>query len=482
MKKYFPAVPLALLIWIVGCPNGVLGSELRSTIHDQESIAVTIYNDELALVKEIRKVNLPSGEVHIALRDVSGRLRPETAQLRSLTLPGALQLLEQNFDFDLLTPQKLLEKSVGQTVRVIRTNSATGTETTESAEVLSVAQGVVLKIGDRIETGIPGRLVFDQVPSNLRDRPTLVVNLENNQSAEHRLELSYLTGGLSWKADYVAELNADDNRLDLNGWVTLTNTSGTTYPMAKLQLVAGDVNRVADAFYAAAPAAKGMLLKEEAKRSRMSEEGLFEYHLYSLDRPTTVANNQTKQVALLSATTIPVKKQLTLFGNDYYYRSSYGELGQKMKLDVTVEFDNKESSQLGVPLPKGVVRVYKRDKQGNAQFIGEDRIDHTAKNELVKLKLGSAFDVTADKKQTDFKRADKGDSRLHVYESAYEIKIKNAKSEAVKVNIQEPIPGDWHMMNETHAHSKPTAHTAHWQIAVPANGQTVLRYRVQCKF
>lgn len=482
MSRIIPSISLTLMIGLIGWTNVTLGVEQRSTLQDQETIAVTIYNDELALIKEIRKVTLPGGEVRIALRDVSGRLKPETAQLRSVTFPGALQLLEQNFDFDLLTPQKLLEKSVGRTLRIFRTNPATGQESTETAEVLSVAQGVVLKIGDRIETGIPGRLVFDQVPSNLRDRPTLVVSLENSQAADHQLELSYLTGGLSWKADYVAELNANDNQLDLNGWVTLTNTSGATYPKAKLQLVAGDVNRVHDAVYAAAPAARGMLAKEEAKRSRMSEESLFEYHLYSLDRPTTVADNQTKQVALLSATSIPVKKQLTLFGNDYYYRSSYGELGQKMKLDVTVEFKNSESSRLGMPIPKGIVRVYKRDKQGNAQFIGEDRIDHTAKNDVIKLKLGNAFDVTADKKQTDFKRIDKGDTRLHVYESAYEIKIKNAKSETVMVNIQEPIPGGWRIVNETHSHTKATAHTALWQISVPASGESVLHYRVQCKF
>ncbi len=483
-RHTYVALFTAATTFLGGFPaNASTITEQRSTLADQQSVAVTIYNENLALVKEIRQAKLAEGERHLALRDVSGQLRAETAQLRSLNFPSALHLLEQNFDFDLLTPQKLLEKSVGKTIRVIRMNPATGAETTEQAEVLSVANGAVLKIGDRIETGIPGRLVFDQVPANLRDRPTLVVNLDNEKTAEHQLELSYLTGGLSWKADYVAELNADDTALDLNGWVTLTNTSGTTYPHAKLQLVAGDVNRVREEFISYARAAP-MAAKLESRMAdkAMNEESLFEYHLYTLNRPTTIADNQTKQVALLSATKVPVTKELILHGNDYYYGSSYGELGQHMKLDVTVKFSNKEKSNLGMPLPKGVVRVYKRDKSGNAQFIGEDRVDHTPKNEIVTLKLGNAFDVTADKKQTDFKRTDSGSSRLHVYESAYEIKLKNAKTESVTVTVQEPIPGDWQMLNENHKHAKVTAHTAKWRITIPANGDTTLQYRVRCRF
>lgn len=477
------ALCAAVVTFLSGLPaTATTITEQRSTLADQQAVAVTIYNENLALVKETRRVNLVEGERHLALRDVSGRLRPETAQLRSLNYPTTLRLLEQNFDFDLLTPQKLLEKSVGKTIRVIRMNPATGVETTEQAEVLSVANGAVLKIGDRIETGIPGRLVFDRVPANLRDRPTLVVNLDNNKTVEHQLELSYLTGGLAWKADYVAELNNDDTTLDINGWVTLTNTSGTTYPNAKLQLVAGDVNRVRNELgYAAAPAV-AELRRSKAEDRAMAEESLFEYHLYTLNRPTTIADNQTKQVALLSAAKVPVTKELLLRGNDYYYGSSYGELGQHMKLEVMVKFNNKEKDNLGMPLPKGVVRVYKRDKSGNAQFVGEDRIDHTPKNETVTLKLGNAFDVTADKKQTDFKRTDGGNSRLYIYESAYAIKLKNAKAEPVTVTVQEPIPGDWQMLSESHSHAKVTAHTAKWRIEIPANSNTTLSYRVRCRF
>ena len=471
-----PCLRLSAL-FILFCP-AAMAAETASTLHDQQSVAVTIYNDNLALVKDQRQIPLASGQQALAFRDVSAKMRPETALLRSLTSPGKLSVIEQNFDFDLLTPQKLLEKYVGKTVSVVRTHPTTGAESSEQAQVLAANGGVVLKIGDHIETGVPGRLVYPDVPANLRDRPTLVMALNNRGAAQQQVELSYLTGGLAWKADYVAELNAADSQLDLSGWVTLTNTSGASYRNAKLQLVAGDVNRVRQEMLMGAAAPKHQLAKvDEADKGKMSEQSLLEYHLYTLDRPTTIAENQTKQVSLLTASGIPVRKELLLQGNDYYYRSSYGELGQKMKVGVFIEFDNKEASHLGLPLPKGVMRVYKKDNAGNAQFVGEDNIDHTPKNEKVRLKLGEAFDVTADKKQTDFKKV-AGDSRYnYVFESAFEVVLKNAKKEAVTVTVQEPIPGDWKILKESHPSEKATSNTAVWKISVPPEGKTSLTYR-----
>lgn len=458
-------------------------NEKRSTLDDQQSVAVTIYNDDLALVKDTRRVSIDGGVNRIALRDVSARMRPETALLRSLSSPGSFDLLEQNFDFDLLTPAKLLEKSVGHNVRVVKTNPQTGAETVETAQVLATTGGVVLKIGDRIETGVPGRLVFDGVPANLRDRPTLVTELRNRQAGAQTVELSYLTGGLSWHADYVAELNADDSALDLNGWVTLTNQSGTTYTNAKLQLVAGDVNRVKEVMQRtrnrvmAAPMAVAKSVDDA-----MAQESLFEYHLYTLGRATTLAENQTKQVALMNGSGVAVRKELLIDGADGYYRStSLGSLGRKLKASVNVEFVNRESAGLGMPLPKGVIRVYKRDSAGNAQFVGEDRIDHTPKNEKVRLHLGEAFDVTADKTQTDFKRRDLARS-TNAYESAYEIVLKNAKTEPVTVTVREPVPGDWTMLEQSAPHTKVAAGAAEWKIAVPAGGSTTLTYRVLVRY
>ncbi len=457
--------------------------EHKSTLEDQSEVAVTIYNDQLALIKDLRTIRLGNGFNKLAFREVSAQMRPETALLRSLDYPDGFHLIEQNFDFDLLTPQKLLEKYVGKQVRVIKTHPITGKEKELDATVLSVNNGVVLRIGDRIETGIPGRIAFDEVPGNLRDRPTLVMQLNSASSSPQQLQLSYLTGGLGWKADYVAELDEKDEFVDLTGWVTLTNQSGATYKNAKLQLVAGDVNRVQNEFKLASKR-RGMLAQDamSLEESDMVEEALFEYHLYTLQRPTTISENQTKQVSLLSATKIPVQKEFLLKGQDYYYQSSYGSIGQKLKVGVFVEFNNDKESNLGLPLPKGVVRVYKNDKSGNAQFVGEDHIDHTPKKEEVRLKLGDAFDITADKKQTHFKKAHAIGKYNYAYTASFQVDLKNAKSEAVEVVVQEPIPGDWKMKKQSHQHEKVASGTAEWKITVPAEGKTTLTYEVLIRY
>ncbi|OYW38408.1 MAG: DUF4139 domain-containing protein [Hydrogenophilales bacterium 12-61-10] len=478
-NKYCVSVLAAGLMTALNASWAAPREEWVSTQSDQYAVAVTIYNDNLALVKDARRVKLDRELNQLAWREVSAQMRPETAQLRNMSNPAGFRLQEQNFDFDLLTPQKLLEKYVGRELDVIRVNPATGVETRETATVLSTQNGVVLKFSDRIETGVPGRLVFPSVPDTLRDKPTLVISLVNAVAGIQDLELSYLTGGLSWRADYVAELNASENQLDLNGWVTLNNQSGAAYPNAKLQLVAGDLNRVRDE--QSAPRAMMTMAAKVADAAEMQQESLFEYHLYTLQRPTTVADNQTKQVALMSAARVPVHKMFLLQGADYYYSGQHGEIGQKLKVSVFVDFQNKGEG-LGIPLPKGVIRVYKKDSQGNALFVGEDRIDHTPKNETVRLKLGDAFDVTADKKQTAFQKLAGTGRYNYVFESAYEIVLKNAKSEAVSVIVREPMPGDWAMLSESQAHSKVASGTAEWKVAVPAGGQTTLTYRVRVRY
>ena len=471
---------IASLVWL-SSPSYADQIEKLTSLEDQTSVAVTIYNENLALIKDQRTIQLDKGFNLLAFRGVSARMRPETALLRNLKNAG-LNILEQNFDFDLLTPQKLLEKYVGKEIKIATMNPATGVETIEQATVLSTNNGVVVKIGDRIETNPRGRYIFDKVPENLRDKPTLVIQLENQTSGSQDVELSYLSSGLSWKADYVAELNADDSKLDLMGWVTLNNQSGTSYNNAKLQLVAGDVNVVKNEFRKASRAKVAMMEMAADAAPQMQEESLFEYHLYTLNRPTTISNQQTKQVSLLTAQQVPVNKEFLLQGNNYYYRSSYGDLGQKMKIGVYVEFQNKEKDGLGIPLPKGIVRVYKKDKAGNAQFIGEDNIDHTPKNEDIRLKLGDAFDITADKKQTNFKKRNAFGKYNYAFESSYEIELKNAKKEEVTVVVREPIPGDWKMIEETHPSSKVAAGTAEWRVKVPAEGNTTLKYTVLVRY
>ena len=464
-------------------------TETVSEGKDREAVAVTIYNENLALVREARKLPLNAGANRIALRDVSARIMPETASLAARS-GAALQLLEQNFDYDLLSAQSLLGKYVGKRVTVIHTNPASGAETREEATVLANNDGVVLQYADRIETGLPAnaRLAYGDVPANLRDHPTLTVDLQSGQAGEQTVDLAYLSGGFSWQADYVASLANDEKSLNLAGWVTLDNQSGTTYDNATLQLVAGDVSRVRPDFDSMALRAAPVAAMEEA--APMAEESLFEYHLYTLNRPTTLKNNQKKQVALLSAANVPVRKEYRLQGENYtYYNSLRGEapeLGDKRKVDVFVEFKNEEKGQLGIPLPKGIVRVYKNDSDNRAQFIGEDRIDHTAKNDTVRLKLGSAFDVTGVWKSVSVKNLDSGKLGKLIdgeqFEATYSIELNNAKKEDVTVKVVEPLPGDWNITEENFKHEKVGANLAQWQIPVPADGKVELKYTVRIKF
>lgn len=453
--------------------------EHTSTAQDQQKVAITIYNQNLALVKDTRKIKLDRSLNRLAWREVSAKMRSETALLRNLTQPDGFKLIEQNFDFDLLTPQKLLEKYTNREITVIRTNPATGEETREKATVLATNNGVVLKFADRIETGVPGRIAFSGVPENLRDKPTLVATFMNPAKGQNELELSYLTGGLSWRADYVAELNAEDSHIDLNGLVTLTNQSGAAYPNAKLQLVAGDVNRVSRPERSYLNKSRVAMAQKMDMGEAMQEESLFEYHLYTLQFPTTLADNQTKQVALMSATQVPIEKEFLLQGHDYYYSGQYNDIGSKLKTGVFIKFQNKGKG-LGIPLPKGIMRVYKKDQKGNVQFVGEDNIDHTPDREHIRLKLGDAFDITAEKKQTDFKRL-KSSKNTYLYESAYQITLKNAKKEPVTVTVREPIPGDWQVLNESQSHEKVSAYRVEWKVTIPPKSKKTLDYRVRVK-
>ncbi len=467
-------------------PLALAAQETPTTLRDQKALAVTIYNSNLALVKDTREVRLPKGETKLAFQEVSAQIRPETALLKNFTEPKGFFVIEQNFDFDLLSPQKLLEKYVGEKVTVVsmrpNPDGPGSKEHREEATVLATNGGTVLQFADRIETSVPGRIIYSRVPANLRARPTLVLNLNSGADRAQKLELSYLTGGLAWKADYVANLASDEKTLDLNGWVTLTNTSGASYPNATLQLVAGDVNRAKEK----PDVAYRMMSKNGAvpapAAAEMREESLFEYHLYTLDRPTTIQENQTKQVALLGASSVPVRKEFLLQGQSHYYSNAYGDTGEKLKVGVYVEFDNKEASNLGKPMPKGIVRVYKKDSEGRAQFIGEDNVDHTPKNELVRLKLGDAFDVTARRKQTDFKKIGGSGRYNYIYDAAFEVELKNAKKEAVTVTVLEPIPGDWEMLSQSHPHTKAASGTAKFQVPVPAEGSATLTYRVRVKW
>jgi hypothetical protein len=431
------------------------------------SLGITIYNDGQALVRDARRVTLARGTQRIAFREVAATIRPETASLKPVGGAG-FDLLEQNFDFDLLTPTSLLRKYVGRQVTVIRTNPATGAETSEQATVLATNEGVVLRYADRIETGVAGRLSFPDVPANLRDRPTLSMVLDAPQAGEREVELTYLANRVGWKADYIANLNPDATRMTLNGWVTLTNQSGTAYENARLQLVAGTLNRVM-------PEIKPVPAQFAAKAAAapaVAEEKLGDYHLYTLPRATTIADNQTKQVALLSASDVPVQREYVLQNNqaDWWYQARRPDIQKGLKPSVYLRFDNK-GGELGIPLPAGVVRAYMPDRSGGSQLIGEDAIAHTAKGEQVSLRLGEAFDLTADRVQTDFKVLSE-----HSRQSSYRIELRNADSRPVTVTVREPLHGDWKITSETQEHIKESAGSVAWEVRVPGEGKAVLEY------
>jgi hypothetical protein len=442
---------------------------------DRESVAVTVYNQNFGVVRDTRRLKLGSGRVELSFKDVSANIQPETVRLHSMTKGALFEVLEQNYRYDLLTPAKLLEKYVGKQISVYRYNQKSGTEERKTAEVLSVEGGVTLRIDGEVTTNFDGRYAFSEVPANLLDKPTLVWLLESDR-AEQQIEVTYLTQNLNWRADYVLKLDAGDSKADLNGWVTLDNRTGTSYENAALRLVAGDVNRVQPPM----PEKQSAHERDDASaadRPQFKEEGLFEYHLYSLERPTTLLDKETKQVSLLSAEGIAVHKKLVFVGQPHYFRGQYGQLVSNQKPIVFVELVNSAKNRLGMPLPKGTVRVYKADQSGALQFVGEDAIDHTPRDEKVAFKLGDAFDVVGDRVQKEWTQLSNCSA-----ESSYEIEVRNHKDTAEQVEISEPTGGDWQMLHSSHPFVKVDAGTFRFDVQVPARKNTKVSYRIRVRY
>ncbi len=447
---------------------------MRSTSQQRDAVAITVYNQNFGLVREVRTLDLSRGRVGLEYGDVASGIQPETVHIRPLGGSG-IQVLEQNYQFDLLSPQKLLEKYVGRTVSVYRTNPQTGVEEAQEAEVLSVNGGTILRIGDELTFNYPGRFGFPEVPDNLIAEPTLLWRLEAGGGAQ-QVEVSYLTNSLNWKSDYVMVLNEDDDEAGLTGWVTLTNQSGTSYEGARLQLVAGDVQRVQGNM---APAAmrRAMMADVAQESAGFSEQGFFEYHLYTLGRPADLMNNEQKQVTLLEADEFGVEKRLIFHGAAHYFRGHYGQVASDQKVGVFLDFSNSERNGLGMPLPKGVVRVYKRDEDGAQQFIGEDLIDHTPRDERVRIKMGEAFDLVGDRRQMDYDVISGC-----VSESLWRVDLRNHKDEDVRVTLVEPAGGDWQILSSSHPYTRLDAWTFTFDPEVPANGETTVEYRVRVRW
>ncbi len=440
---------------------------LCSGAHAQEGIELTVYNNDLALVKELREINLQSGLGEYSFTGVPERLIPASVHLQSLRDPVGTRVLEQNYRYDLLNRGSLLERYRGQEVKALVDGEwrtvrllAHGSPAVNSQPI-----GRILEIDGEIH--IEG-FILPKLPEGLLLEPSLVWRLDSRKSGAHEIELSYLTGGLSWQADYVAVID-DQDAMDLTGWVTLDNRSGMSYRDAKLKLVAGDVNRVPQRH---GRSGKGvpMAMAMESDRGGFEEEAFFEYHLYSLGRPSTVLDNEQKQVELLNAPDVEAERK-------YVFRSSsWQEDQQPRAVAVMMEFANDEDSGAGMPLPGGTVRVYQADKSGQLQFAGEDRIPHTPEGEQVRLKLGEAFDIRGERKSTDIQRQGR-----EIVSRSFSITLRNHKETEIAVDIIEDTPGwqEWKVRNASHESEKRSARQLVFPVKVPAKGSVTVTYTLR---
>lgn len=456
---------------VLGRQLFVLSSLFSSCLcfaQDNQRLALTIYNSDLALIEDVRSIDFAAGRSRLEFKDVSARIRPETV---TLTAQG-IGILEQNFDFDLLTPEKMMEKAVGKQVQIVRINPGNGNEVTETATVLSVNNGVVLQIADRIEVlqadHVPTRVIFDKVPENLRARPTLSVNVQSNAAGRRDAALTYLSNGLSWKADYVALFNEKAGKLDMQGWVTLTNTSGTTFSNAQTQLIAGNINLVRnDRSY------EWQQQQRRTTRAAGNEaEGkrpLADYYVYPLAERTTIANNQTKQVGFLDTEGVAARKV-------YEYSAPwFSTLQEPAHANSVVRFANSSSAGLGAQLPAGIVRVYIRDVEGNPKFVGENGIEHTPQGSELSVKIGEAFDVTV---QPTLERQERASFWRSRYTMTY--LVRNARAQAVNVDIRQGgLWRDGRVIEESIKSTRPDAYTLQWTVPVSANGETKLTFTVE---
>ncbi|WP_306253205.1 DUF4139 domain-containing protein [Parvularcula sp. IMCC14364] len=433
-----------------------------------DDLAITIYNNGLALVEDERTVTFPNGRTTIELPGVSSQINAPTVTFQA----DSMSIVEQNFDFDLLTPAKLMEKAVGEEIEIVRINPGTGNETRETAKVLSVNNGVVVEIDDRIEIlrddNLPTRVIFDGVPENLRARPTLSVMVDSDAAGDRDATLTYLTGGLSWRADYVLLFNEAEEEMDLQGWATLGNTTDTTFENVRTQLVAGGVGAgqgYNDRRYQDGPVRSGGM--EAGNVERIGDN-----YLYTLPGRTTIASKQTKQVGFVDATGVDAAKKYE------YLTGGFQTMANPVNADVRIAFSNSRDAGLGAPLPQGIIRVYAKDAQGRAQFIGEDNISHVAGGSDISLKIGSAFDVTVQSTQTNRRVLSR-----KVVETSMKYVVRNARPEPVTLTLRQSGVTGWRMetevTEESLSHRKPDANSFVWDIDVPAEGETELTFTMR---
>jgi hypothetical protein len=473
---------------LIGYALGVaLAAQTGPTVNE-----VTVYNQGFGLIKEVRQIPLRQGRQTVAVEDVAAMIETNSVGIKSLTDPEGFSVLEQNYQYDLISPIAILNKAVGQQIRFHRVlpngskEILTGILVSSPTALVGNAQGgstqtwngMVIKTDDgRIILNPSGEIEVSSIPEGLISKPTLLWEIEAAAARSHTVELSYLTRGMSWEADYVLTLDGL-GKGDLRGWVTMTNNSGATFVDAKLKLLAGDVQRVAPQF--AAPAGRAGVREMAKADTGFQEEALFEYHLYTLQRPATIRNKEIKQLSLLEATGFPVTKKLIVdslrdFG---MYYPSEGEIGTgQMKPQVRIEFENKKEYDLGIPLPQGTVKVYQRDKSGSVQMLGEDRIQHTPQGERISLVVGRSFDIVAERKRLNFRRlSDRS------FEQTFEIQLRNRKEVADRVHIWERHYGDWSIPKSSMEWKKLEATVMEFVVDLKAGETKTITYTVVTKW
>lgn len=483
-SKWLTVVSLVAVLGLASCSAGSsLGAALSPTpaLAQDKGVELTVYNSDLALVKDNRQMTLDSGLNLIRFSDVASGIDPTSVHFRSLTDPEGTVVLEQNYEYDVVGSSRLLQKYLDEEITLVTEDG-----TIYSGKLLSGAQDIILQKTDGQVTVVKLDQVrefqFPALPEGLITKPTLVWQLEASKQGAHDVQVTYLTGGINWKADYVVVLAADDASLGLNGWVTVDNRSGASYKDARLKLIAGDINRVTDV-----GAVKDYMLERmpaPTAAPQVAERSFFEYHLYEVQRPVTVKDQQTKQIEFVSGDGVKAEKFFVYdgLGGDYwtsYYspitEPQYGPTSNT-KVMTMLEFQNAESNGLGVPLPKGTVRVYKEDTGGGTEFVGEDAIDHTPKDERVRLYLGDAFDLVGERTQTDFKKLGS-----RTIEESFEIKVRNHKAEAVEIRVVEHLYrwSEWEIVSKSQDFTKMDARTIEFRAKVPKDGETTITYTVR---
>lgn len=451
-------------------------AETEVQVPSAGSAELTIYTNDLAMVRERRTFRLTGSPTHLAITGVSNQLQPQTAFL-SVIKGNAVKITEQSFNFDLLSPQKLLERAIGQTVTIVNQNPATGADLGTRAKVLSVQGGLVLDVNGKIVTGMPGRIVYDALPPGVRSTPTLLMTVTGAPNQDVDAELGYLTGGLSWHPDYVMQYDPDAARMDLSALATITNTAGQDFRDAKVKLVAGAVKRITPQpipMTRAPMAAKAMMMESSAMADGVGEEALVGNHVYSIPKTTTIAASESKQLALLNAQSVGVKRDFVVRGDQSLYFMSIKDRPQELNAEIELTFKNDAASKLGTPLPAGTVRIYSPDEQGAPQFVGEAALDHIPVGEDAVVKMGRDYDISGARVQTTYVRATDTISL-----SNWKIVLKNAKGKPVTVHVIEPMAGTWEITKENLTHKKLDSGSVVWDVQIPAKGQAVLDYSVK---